>query len=526
MSKNYQILALKWRPKRFEEVVGQDHITKTLIKAFEKNRIAQAFLFAGPRGVGKTTAARLLAMCLNGSDKPSIKYDIESDVIKQIIEGRSMDVIEIDGASNRGIDEIRELQENIKFVPLEGKFKVVIIDEVHMLTTQAFNALLKTLEEPPPHVKFVMATTDVHKVPQTIISRCQRFDFLPITNEIIKERLKHILKVESVKIDDSSLDLIASKSDGSMRDALGFLDQILVFSDEKITDEIVIDLLGVIPTEVYFDITKALHDKNGEELITTLRHVKEKGYIVEDLIKGLINHMHNLTLMHYKNGLDLMGLSPELKKLYKKNKYDWSLKDLVRISNSLSELYASIKRFSDQTLIFEMTLMKFLQFDKSIDIEKFLQSDVPQEDLSIPEPKKTNSVPKKTVKETVKETVKKTVKKTSEVTIDQVKDSWDKILGKISEERGSVHALLSDCIIKEMNGNNLELISYDSNKFNQKLMNDNLGFVKDSINGVLNTSIGVKIIVDTKVETIEEEPNNDSVNQDDVVELFQGKDTM
>jgi hypothetical protein len=162
--------------------------------------------------------------------------------------------------------------------------------------------------------------------------------------------------------------------------------------------------------------------------------------------------------------------------------------------------------------------MKFLQFDKSIDIEKFLQSDVPQEDLSIPEPKKTNSVPKKTVK--------KTVKKTSEVTIDQIKDSWDKILGKISEERGSVHALLSDCIIKEMNGNNLELISYDSNKFNQKLMNDNLGFVKDSINGVLNTSIGVKIIVDTKVETIEEEPNNDSVNQDDVVELFQGKDTM
>ena len=522
MSKNYQILALKWRPKHFEEVVGQDHITKTLIKAFEKNRIAQAFLFAGPRGVGKTTAARLLAMCLNGSDKPSIKYDVESDVIKQIIEGRSMDVIEIDGASNRGIDEIRELRENIKFASLEGKFKVVIIDEVHMLTTQAFNALLKTLEEPPSHVKFVMATTDIHKVPQTIISRCQRFDFLPITNEVIKDRLKHILKAESVKIDDSSLDLIASKSDGSMRDALGFLDQILVFSDKKITDEIVIDLLGVIPTEIYFNITNALHDKNGEELVTILNHVKEKGYIVEDLIKGLINHMRNLTLMHYKNGLDLMGLSPELKKLYKKNKYDWSLKDLVRISNSLSELYASIKRFSDQTLIFEMTLMKFLQFDKSVDIEKFLQSNVPQEEHSIPEPKKTNSVPKKTVKKTVE----KTTKKISAITTDQVKDSWDKILGKISEERGSVHALLSDCIIKEMNGNNLELISYDSNEFNQQLINDNLGFVKDSINEVLNASIGVKIIVDTEVEKIEEKPDNDSVNQNDVVELFQGKDTM
>ena len=228
--------------------------------------------------------------------------------------------------------------------------------------------------------------------------------------------------------------------------------------------------------------------------------------------------MRNLTLMHYKNGLDLMGLSPELKKLYKKNKYDWSLKDLVRISNSLSELYASIKRFSDQTLIFEMTLMKFLQFDKSVDIEKFLQSDASQKERSVPEPKKTNSVPKKTVK--------KTAKKISGITTDQVKDSWDKILSKISEERGSVHALLSDCIIKEMNGNNLELITYDSNEFNQQLINDNLGFVKDSINEVLNASIGVKIIVDTEVEKIEEKPDNDSVNQNDVVELFQGKDTM
>ena len=156
MSKNYQILALKWRPKHFKDVVGQNHITETLQKAFEKNRLAQAFLFAGPRGVGKTTTARLLAMSLNGSDTPSIDYDADSDTVKEIIEGRSMDVVEIDGASNRGIDEIRELRENIKFMPLSGKFKVVIIDEVHMLTVQAFNALLKTLEEPPAHVKFII----------------------------------------------------------------------------------------------------------------------------------------------------------------------------------------------------------------------------------------------------------------------------------------------------------------------------------------------------------------------------------
>ncbi len=512
MSKNYQILALKWRPKRFEDMVGQDHITKTLVKSFEKNRIAQAFLFAGPRGVGKTTTARLLAMCLNGSEKPSTEYDIESDVIQQIIEGRSMDVIEIDGASNRGIDEIRELRENIKFAPLEGKFKVVIIDEVHMLTTQAFNALLKTLEEPPSHVKFVMATTDVHKVPQTIISRCQRFDFLPITNEVIKARLQEILKAESVKIDESSLELIASKSDGSMRDALGFLDQILVFSDKKITNEIVVDILGIIPTEVYFDITNALHEKNGEKLIESIQHIKENGYVIEDLIRGLIGHIRNLTLMHYKNGLDLIGVSPEMKKLYKSNKYDWSLKDLVRISNNLSEMYASIKRFSDQTLIFEMTLMKFLQFDKSIDIEQFLDSDI--------------AINEKEIDNTSKKTTTKKKKKKSVETVDDIKSDWKKVLEVIASERGSLHALLSDCVVKEVKGNTLELISYDSNEFNQQLMNDNLDFVEECINKTLNIALSVKITVDTKVEKIDDEQDSNSVDQDDVMELFEGKDTM
>jgi len=512
LSKNYQILALKWRPKRFEDMVGQDHITKTLVKSFEKNRIAQAFLFAGPRGVGKTTTARLLAMCLNGSEKPSTEYDIESDVIQQIIEGRSMDVIEIDGASNRGIDEIRELRENIKFAPLEGKFKVVIIDEVHMLTTQAFNALLKTLEEPPSHVKFVMATTDVHKVPQTIISRCQRFDFLPITNEVIKARLQEILKAESVKIDESSLELIASKSDGSMRDALGFLDQILVFSDKKITNEIVVDILGIIPTEVYFDITNALHEKNGEKLIESIQHIKENGYIIEDLIRGLIGHIRNLTLMHYKNGLDLIGVSPEIKKLYKSNKYDWSLKDLVRISNNLSEMYASIKRFSDQTLIFEMTLMKFLQFDKSIDIEQFLDSDI--------------AINEKEIDNTSKKTTTKKKKKKSVETVDDIKSDWKKVLEVIASERGSLHALLSDCVVKEVKGNTLELISYDSNEFNQQLMNDNLDFVEECINKTLNIALSVKITVDTKVEKIDDEQDSNSVDQDDVMELFEGKDTM
>ena len=517
MSNNYQVLALKWRPKHFKDVVGQDHITATLQKAFEKNRLAQAFLFAGPRGVGKTTMARLVAMSLNGSDKPTVEYDINSDAIKDIIEGRSMDVIEIDGASNRGIDEIRELRENIKFMPVASSYKVVIIDEVHMLTVQAFNALLKTLEEPPKHVKFILATTDVHKVPQTIISRCQRFDFLPLTNKIISERLAFISKEESHKIETQSLLLIASKSEGSMRDALSYLDQVLVLGD-NVPYQTVQDLLGIVPTEVLFNLSDALDKKDGDKLIDNLEMIRNKGYIVEDLLKDLIIHFRNLSVVKFKNGLKLIGLEPELAKKYSESSYSWSDKDIIRLSNNLASLYATIKQYSDQYLLLEMQLIKLLQFDSSIDIENFLKED----NTNLQQTKKVEAV-EKPLKKTEK--VISELKKIESIQSEDLKSNWEIILKSISKKRGSIGAQLSGCLLGQIKNNTIELISYDNSEFNQKLLNESLPLLKSVIDKKFNSNVKIDLIIDTQVEKIENEDDN-KVNENDIVNLFEGKDML
>src|SRR3954468_12575158 len=251
----YQVIARKYRPQRFSDVVGQEHVTRTLSQAIEQNRIAHAYLFCGPRGTGKTTIARIFAKCLNCTNGPKVEFDENDPRCKEITEGRSLDVLEIDGASNNGVEQVRELRETCQYVPASSKFKIYIIDEVHMLSTAAFNALLKTLEEPPAHVKFMFATTDPEKVLPTILSRCQRFDLRRIPIKLMVDHLRHIAGKENVTIDDAALHAIARGADGGMRDGESALDQLISFCGEKIVEADVLSMFGLTSQSQLLSLT-------------------------------------------------------------------------------------------------------------------------------------------------------------------------------------------------------------------------------------------------------------------------------
>jgi DNA polymerase-3 subunit gamma/tau len=294
---SYLVLARKWRPQVFEDVVGQEHVTRTLQNAIKTGRVAHAYLFTGARGVGKTSAARILAKALNCINGPTpIPCNI-CESCKEIAGGSSMDVFEIDGASNTGVDDIRELRENIKFPPIKGRYRIYIIDEVHMLSTNAFNALLKTLEEPPSHVIFVFATTDPQKIPVTILSRCQEFDFKRIPAILIQERLKAIAESERIKITDRGLHIIAREADGGMRDAQSILDQVISFAGEDVSDEDVAKSLGVIDREVLKNVVTSIMERKPAGCIKVVERVYDYGYDVRLFCKNLLEYIRNLIVL-------------------------------------------------------------------------------------------------------------------------------------------------------------------------------------------------------------------------------------
>jgi DNA polymerase-3 subunit gamma/tau len=290
---SYRVFARKYRPQTFAEVVGQDHITRTLQNAVNANRLAQAYLFVGPRGIGKTSTARILAKALNCVNGPTSQPCGECDVCKEIAEGRNLDVIEIDGASNNGVENIRDLRDNAAYAPTRGPFKIYLIDEVHMLSTGAFNALLKTLEEPPAHVKFIFATTEAQKVPATITSRCQRFDLRRIPSDLIQKHLLYIAENEKITLDADAADAIARGADGGLRDAESMLDQMVAFCGERITMNDVMDVFGFTPREVVANLAQALFAPDAQAALGIVAMQSEAGKDLSRLTAELIGHLRD-----------------------------------------------------------------------------------------------------------------------------------------------------------------------------------------------------------------------------------------
>jgi len=367
---SYQVLARKWRPQTFEEVVGQEIVTKTLQNAIKSERIAHAFLFAGVRGVGKTTTARILAKALNCQEGPTPSPCGQCVSCRDITEVNSIDVLEIDAASNTGVDNIRELRESARYGTARDRFKIFIIDEAHMLSNAAFNALLKTLEEPPPHVKFILATTEYAKIPVTIASRCQQYDFKPIPFSLILERLELLRKEEGIEISEHSLRAIVSVAEGSMRDAQSALDQIIAFGGKQISDEAVRVLLGVVDEKAILSLVDAVLERDVKILVEQVQELVNSGVDPRNFCRKLIHHVRNLMVCRV-TGWDerLLNLPDTAKDEILKQSEQFSELDLIRFYDLLNRAENDLRWNSHPWVHLEMTLMKLIELTRLPSLE-------------------------------------------------------------------------------------------------------------------------------------------------------------
>jgi len=359
----YQVIARKWRPQTFGDVVGQDHVVRTLRNAIARGRIAHAYLLVGPRGTGKTSIARIFAKALNCTGGPKADFDPDDPAVVAIAEGSFLDVIEIDGASNNSVDQVRELRENSQYAPALGKFKIYIIDEVHMLSGAAFNALLKTLEEPPAHVKFVFATTEVQKVLPTILSRCQRFDLRPISDDLISGRLKAIAADEKVKIDDAALACIARLADGGMRDAQSILDQMIAFCGGEIAEADVLDVYGLVAGAKIAELAGALAAGDHRRIVAIVDECDSAG---RDLVR-LLTDLQALVRSALLDSIAAGGSSARL------GGSPMTTEQLTRLLDGLREGEGSVKLGLAEKINFEVTLLKAVEASRARAIDSLIR---------------------------------------------------------------------------------------------------------------------------------------------------------
>lgn len=516
---SYTVIARKYRPMVFEEVVGQEHVTRTLMNALAQNRVAHAYIFSGPRGVGKTTTARILAKAVNCEKQPAINPCNNCASCKAITQGSSMDVIEIDGASNRGIDEVRNIRDAIRYAPAESKYKIYIIDEVHMLTRDAFNALLKTLEEPPSHAMFIFATTEIHKVPLTILSRCQRYDFKRIPIHIVQQKLKEICEKENISISDEALFLIAKKGDGSMRDAQSLLDQVISFTEGEVTDKNVRELLGLIDEDLFFELMEVIKKKDTPQLLRIAHEVIGSGHDINDFLLQLEEHIRNLLVAQTTGKTENIDAADVYKKRYLEQKDDFTEDQLIKMMSIIADQEPRIRTSAQPELLFELILLKLLKVTDLISLDKVLafitalkkaggkleiSSDLlqPSSFSDVPGDKKTEVEKKEKISEPAKSPEKE------EWGIETIRSKWEKFLQFIEDTKNKkmIKTYLALYYPYQLSSNVLTLAIHKGNasSFIKNHLLSNKKDIQKWLNEFFHHALDFKLVeLDFKAEGIE-----------------------
>lgn len=541
----YTALYRQWRPKTFEEVVGQDHITMTLKNQIKSDNIAHAYLFCGTRGTGKTSTAKIFAKAINCPTSENYNPCNKCEICNGITSESIMDVVEIDAASNNGVDNIRELRENVKYPPSKARYKVYIIDEVHMLSQGAFNALLKTLEEPPSYVIFILATTEPQKIPATILSRCQRFDFKRVSYDHIFNRLKHICSEMNIEVEDSALRLIVRNSDGAVRDALSILDQCISFTEGVLTYGKAIETLGLVTDEFLFKLTDAIHEENSVVAMDLIEELVNSGKDISQFIKDFINHFRNLMMTKMtKNLEDVLDMSKEHVESLKKQGEKFQINTIIRVLNNLSEAESEIKWSSQPRILLELVIVKLIRprmdtsyeglIDRIYKLEKKLQNlkyDDIKKSSTLENKKeeiirndnsknKEEKVEKNTEKHKAENNDKEaTVSKslsTPEKGFDfkEIKNKWNEILNEVKRRKISAHAVLMEGSPLALEGNNLIIVFGERFWFHKDATSkkNNSEIIEQIIFDITSQRVKIKCIMEDEAGYIEQEEEQEDIS--------------
>lgn len=537
----YQALYRQYRPKTFKEVLGQEHITTTLKNQIQKGNIGHAYLFSGTKGTGKTSVAKIFSRavnCLNPTDGNPCN---ECEICKGILDESIMDIIEMDAASNRGIDDIRELRDKVIYPPARAKHKIYIIDEAHMLTNQAFNALLKTLEEPPEHLIFILATTEMEKLPQTILSRCQRFDFKRITSKDIVANMKNICSELKVPVENKALNIIARNSDGAMRDALSLLDQCISYKEGELTYKDVLSILGIANTDLLFTMVDNIKNKNLEDILFKIDEIIQEGKDINKFIKDLIFHFRNLLIAKTsKDPIDIMDMDGETVSMYIEQSKDISLDFILRSLEILNKSEEQAKWATQPRIILEMATIKLVNLEERISLEervKKLEMIINSGEVTLARPTEAKVVKKG---EKAKQQIEKPEKSKEEIepvqiiddgkelSFENIKNQWQKVLKIIKDKKINIYALLVEGKLISFINNNLRIGYKDGFGFHRDAINkpNNKEFVEKTVSSYFNKNIDIDFIMEDEqaIENIEKTEEKEDTIQE-VIDFF-GKDIV